>query len=357
MNAPVHSLAPPEAAALARAIELAGLGVGAVEPNPPVGAVLLQRERRVGEGFHREWGSLHAEAEALAVAGDAARGATLVVTLEPCSARGGAKKQPPCVEALRAAGVSRVVVGALDPDPRHAGAGLAQLKASGIDVALVDSPESKALIARFAAHLGRARPFVFLKWAEGQDGGWQNADPTVRWISGDAARAKGHELRARVDAILVGSGTVLRDDPQLTARPPGPRPLVRVVVDGRARVPASARCFVDGAAPTWWVTETHARPAASVPAGVLHLPLHDPHDLDGELLPALHQRGVRRLLVEGGPNVAAAFLAARVVDRAWIFVAPRDAGALVPMLPPLPPPTAARLSPCGADLWYQFDFS
>lgn len=356
MDAAPAPLAPVEAAALERAVELARGGVGAVEPNPPVGAVVVRDGAPIAEGFHREWGAPHAEAEALAAAGPRANGGTLVVTLEPCSSRGGAKKQPPCVDAVVAAGVRRVVIGALDPDPRHGGAGVAQLRAAGVEVVVVDAPPARALLARFAAHLRKQRPFVVLKWAQGVDGSWASADPAARWISGTAAREQVQRLRTRIDAIVVGSGTVLADDPALTARPPGPRPLVRVIVDPRARIAASARCFVDGAAPTWWVTGAPRAGEPAAPAGVERLPLEAPRDVAQALLPLLYERGVRRLLLEGGPTLAAAFLRAGVVDRAWVFVAPRVVGGTVPSLPPFPPASQARLVPWGEDLWYQLDF-
>ncbi|MBM4015672.1 MAG: bifunctional diaminohydroxyphosphoribosylaminopyrimidine deaminase/5-amino-6-(5-phosphoribosylamino)uracil reductase RibD, partial [Planctomycetes bacterium] len=237
---------PPEEAALARALELAARGHGRVEPNPPVGAVLLRADAAIGEGWHREYGGPHAEAEALQAARASPAGATLVVTLEPCLARGGAKKQPPCVDAIVAAGIARVVVGAVDPDPRHAGAGLARLAAAGIEVALAQGEaarQSAATIGRFAAWLQRRRPWVILKWAEGTDGAWSVPAGRDRWLSSPESRQRVHALRAAVDAIVVGAATVVSDDPLLDARPPGPRPLLRVVVDARGRVPASARCF------------------------------------------------------------------------------------------------------------------
>ena len=313
---------PHDAAALARAVELAERGRGAVEPNPPVGAVVYRGGQVLAEGFHREFGEAHAEVEALSALSDLPRDASLAVTLEPCSTSDGAKKQPPCVEALLRNGVRRVVIGEVDPDPRHGGRGIAALKRAGVEVVLAPAGAvADGLLAEFRAHLARPRPYVLLKWAQGLDGAWRGDDPREAWISSPESRRTVHRLRAHVDAILVGAGTMLADDPRLTARPPGARPLLRVVVDGRARVPPDARAFrtLDGG-PVLWVTARGG--GVATPPGVERLELAAPHDVAGELLPQLKRRGVARLLVEGGPTVAAAFLAADLVDRAWVFVAP-----------------------------------
>ncbi len=318
--------------------------------------MIVRGATSLAEGWHREWGGAHAESEALHALARVPADATLVVTLEPCSSRGGEKKQPPCVEALLAAGVRRVVIGESDPDPRHAGRGLAQLRAAGVAVVVAPRgavPES--LLAGFRAHRARARPYVFVKWAQSLDGCWSTGRADQRWISSEAARAAVHQLRARVDALLVGSETVRVDDPQLTARPPGPRPLTRVVVDSRGRTPASAQLFtVRPDAPTWWITRRGV--AAATPAGVTRLELDDPHDVTGELLPQLHRLGIRRLLVEGGPTVVAAFLRAGVVDRAWIFVAPRTFGGPAASLPTLAAASSVHLQDCGGDAWFDLSF-
>ncbi|MSR47701.1 MAG: bifunctional diaminohydroxyphosphoribosylaminopyrimidine deaminase/5-amino-6-(5-phosphoribosylamino)uracil reductase RibD [Planctomycetes bacterium] len=348
-----------QARALVRALELARRGEGSVEPNPPVGALVLREDQVIAEGWHRGWGEPHAEEDALRAAGAAARGATLVVTLEPCSARDGTKKRPPCVAAIVAAGVCRVVVGARDPDPRHAGAGLAELARAGVEVVLAEgelAAAATALISRFAAWIERARPWTHLKWSQGCDGAWSVPDGADRTLSSPESRAHVHGLRASVDAILVGSATVLADDPLLTARPPGPRPLVRIVLDARGRIPHFARCFVPTEhAETWWVTAADF--AVAPPDGVVHLPLHAPHALRETLLPELWRRGVRRMLVEGGPTVASAFLGAGVVDAAWVFVAPRPAGGPSVGLPLLPESRRSEVGASGADTWFRFNFS
>ncbi len=314
-----------DAAALRRATALAERGRGEVEPNPMVGAVVYRGAETLAEGFHRAYGEAHAEVEALAALARLPDGASLAVTLEPCSSGGGGKKQPRCVDALVARRVRRVVAGEVDPDPRHRGAGLTALRAAGVGV-VVAPPGSvpAALLAPLRAHLERDRPWVILKWAQGLDGRWDAPSPDERWISCEESRREVHRLRAHVDALLVGAGTVLADDPRLTARPPGPRPLLRVVVDGRARVAASAALFKTlDQGPILWVTgAAHKARTPDGPVGVERLELSSPHDLSGALLPALRRRGVARLLVEGGPAVAAAFLNGGVVDRAWVFVAP-----------------------------------
>ena len=353
-----------DAAALARAVTLAERGRGEVEPNPPVGAVLYRRAEILGEGFHAAYGAAHAEVAALAGRERAPADATLAVTLEPCSSRGPEKKQPPCVDALLRAGVRRVVVGELDPDPRHAGRGLAVLSAAGVEVVVAPAGTVPArLLAEFRVQLARDRPYVLLKWAQSLDGRW--ADPTgrERWLSSEESRAQVHRLRACVDAILVGAGTVLADDPLLLARPPGPRPLVRIVVDARARVSSSAQLFrTSDRGAVWWVTGREA--PGAVAAGVERIGLAHPHDLGGELLPELRRRGIARLLVEGGPTVAAAFLRAGVVDRAWVFVAPVLFGATAGEGPALgrglevaARPRVDQVERCGCDAWFKLSWS
>jgi diaminohydroxyphosphoribosylaminopyrimidine deaminase/5-amino-6-(5-phosphoribosylamino)uracil reductase len=311
-----------DAAALARAVALAHQGRGEVEPNPPVGAVVYAGARTLAEGFHAAYGERHAEVEALGRLAALPAGASLAVTLEPCSATGGAKKQPPCADEIVRCGVRRVVVGEIDPDPRHEGRAIDVMRRAGIEVVLAPAGAvPPSLLAEFRAHLGRDRPYVILKWAQGLDGRWRGAAPAERWISGEESRREVHRLRAHVDGVLVGSGTVMADDPLLTARPPGRRPLHRIAVDARARVPRGARLFATaGEGPVLWVTGPLRD--REPPEGVERIELAAPHDVAGSLLPELKRRGVQRLLVEGGPTVAAAFLRAEVVDRAWVFVAP-----------------------------------
>ncbi|MET0229024.1 MAG: bifunctional diaminohydroxyphosphoribosylaminopyrimidine deaminase/5-amino-6-(5-phosphoribosylamino)uracil reductase RibD, partial [Actinomycetes bacterium] len=254
----------PGGAWMERALALAEGGRGRVSPNPMVGAVLVRDGRVVGEGFHRAAGRAHAEAEALAAAGAAAAGATCYVTLEPCAHHG---RTPPCADALVAAGVARVVAAVQDPDPRVDGAGLARLRAAGVAVELGVGAEAAATQnAAYLTHRRLGRPRVTLKAAASLDGKVAAPDGTSQWITGPAARSDGHRLRAEADAVAVGAGTALADNPRLTVRLPGftgHQPL-RVLVDAAGRVGAGGHLF-DGEAPTL-VATTGAAPAAAVEA-------------------------------------------------------------------------------------------
>lgn len=290
---------PTEVVAMRRALELAARGP-AGGPNPRVGCVLLAPDGTVvGEGWHRGAGTPHAEVDALGHAGAAARGATAVVTLEPCTHTG---RTGPCSRALLDAGVARVVVAAADPNPDAAG-GAALLRDAGLDVEeRVLSDEAEALNRRWLVAVRRGTPFVTWKFAATLDGRSAAADGSSRWITGPASRADVHARRAETGAVVVGTGTVLTDDPQLTVRgpdgePTGPQPL-RVVV-GLTDVPPGAR-VLDDAAPT------------------LHLRTRDPY----EVLKVLAEREVRHVWLEGGPTLAAAFLAAGCVDEVLAYVAP-----------------------------------
>jgi diaminohydroxyphosphoribosylaminopyrimidine deaminase/5-amino-6-(5-phosphoribosylamino)uracil reductase len=354
-----------DAAALRRAASLAERGRGEVEPNPRVGAVLHRDGTVLAEGYHRAWGAEHAEVEALGRAAAPFAGATLVTTLEPCTSAGGAKKQPPCAEAIVRAGVRRVVIGEIDPDPRHRGAGMRRLSAAGVEV--VTAPVGSVpdrLLRDFRTHLGRARPWVILKWAQTADGRWST--PDRRHVSGEPARAEVHRLRRSVDAILVGSGTVLADDPLLTARPAGSRPLQRIVVDARGRVPPDARLFrTADQGPVLWVVGPRA-PAAS-PAGVERIALRFPHDAAMDLPQQLRSRGIERILVEGGPSLALGWLRCRAVDRGWVFVSRSSSGGgRCPRLrldratferERIEIPTVESVESCGGDAWFKLRWS
>ena len=305
---PTGPSAPTEAeeAAMHRALALAETVRGATSPNPAVGAVLLGADGTlVGEGATAPAGGPHAEVRALRTAGPAARGGTAVVTLEPCAHTG---RTGPCVDALLAAGVTRVVYAVDDPNPEASG-GAERLRAAGVEVVAgvqVHAAETGAL--RPWLHAVRAgRPFVTWKYAATLDGRVAAADRTSRWITGPVARADVHRLRGEVDAILVGSGTVLADDPQLTVRDgdaPAARQPLRVVLDRRHRLPADARVLDDTAETL--VLDTAAPQFA---------------------LKALHDRGVRHVLLEGGPTLAGAFVEARCVDEVIGYLAPTLLGA------------------------------
>ena len=320
----------PDEAWMARAVALAEGGRGTTSPNPMVGAVLVRDGRVVGEGFHRAAGTAHAEAVALAAAGPAAAGATCYVTLEPCAHHG---RTPPCADALVAAGVARVVAAVTDPDPRVDGAGLARLRAGGVEVGVGTGAAAAATQnAAYLTHRRLGRPRVTLKAAASLDGKVAAPDGSSQWITGPAARADGHRLRAEADAVLVGAGTALADDPRLTVRLPGHagRQPLRVLADATGRVGTGGHLF-DGEAETL-VATTPAAPAAAVdawkaagaevlvceeaPAGV---------ELDG-LARALGDRGVLELLVEGGPRLQASLWAAGLADRLVWYLAPLAIG-------------------------------
>src|SRR5829696_4653150 len=218
---------------MTRALGLAGRGRGWVEPNPLVGAVVVRDGRVVGEGWHQKFGQAHAEVNALNQAGEAARGTTLYVTLEPCNHFG---KTPPCTTAVIGAGVRRVVSAMLDPFPQVAGQGASRLREAGIVVEVgVGEAAARQLNAPYLKRLRTGRPWVHAKWAMTLDGKIATRTGRSKWITGEAARRRVHELRGRVDAILVGRGTLVADDPLLTARPPGPRTPARVVLTSNIR--------------------------------------------------------------------------------------------------------------------------
>jgi diaminohydroxyphosphoribosylaminopyrimidine deaminase/5-amino-6-(5-phosphoribosylamino)uracil reductase len=315
------------------ALALARRGLGNAWPNPAVGCVLVKDGRVIGRGWTQPGGRPHAETEALRRAGDAARGATAYVTLEPCSHHG---RTPPCCEALAEAGIARVVMAMRDPDPRVNGRGLAMLRGAGIAVeeGLLEA-EARALNAGFFRRIQAGMPVVTLKLASTLDGRIATASGESRWITGEAARREVHALRARHDAILVGSGTVLADDPDLTCRIPGMErvPMLRVVADGRLRTPPNARLVQSaGVAPVLVITAPGHPPAAQAPfiaagADIITAPAHAGGGLDlPSLLRALGRRGVTRVLAEGGAGLAAALLRQGLVDRLVWFHAPAVMG-------------------------------
>jgi diaminohydroxyphosphoribosylaminopyrimidine deaminase/5-amino-6-(5-phosphoribosylamino)uracil reductase len=315
------------------ALALARRNLGSVWPNPAVGCVLVRDRIVVGRGTTQPGGRPHAETQALDSAGAAARGATAFVSLEPCSHHG---MTPPCAEALVAAGIGRAVVAVADPDPRVAGAGIRRLRAAGIPVTVgVLADEATELNAGFFLRCREGRPLFTLKLATTLDGRIATAGGESRWITGETARAMAHRLRALHDAVLVGSATVLADDPLLTCRLPGLErpPPVRIVADRRLRLPPSARLAATAReTPTWVVTggdapteKREALTAAGV--SVIALPaMADPRAAAQAMATALAERGLTRVLIEGGGGIAASFLAADLVDRVEWFRAPRIVG-------------------------------
>ena len=318
------------------ALALARRGLGAVWPNPAVGCVLVRDGRVVGRGWTQPGGRPHAEIEALRRAGDAARGATAYVSLEPCAHHG---ETPPCADALVEAGIARAVVALSDPDPRVDGSGIRRLIAAGIDTDVGACEAAAAeLNAGFVLRVRDGRPMVTLKLATSLDGRIATHSGQSQWVTGETARRMAHGLRASHDAVLVGATTAVQDDPELTCRLPGldHRSPVRVVLDGRLRLPLTHK-LVSGArgTPTWVVTfppatgEAAVRHKAYRDSGVALIEVDADRDGNpdlGAVLTTLGARGITRVLVEGGGRVAAGLLARGLVDRLVWFHAPRVIG-------------------------------
>ena len=305
---------------LERALELAERGRGATRPNPVVGAVVVGDGEIVGEGWHERYGGPHAEINALAAAGDRARGATMAVTLEPCSHHG---KTPPCVDALIAAGIARVVAGAEDPNPEVHGSGFERLRAAGIGVEVADGElgfRARAQNEGYRTWAAKGRPFVTYKVAATLDG--RVTLPGRRWVTGEASRRLAHELRAQADAVAVGMGTVRADRPLLTAR------------DVDAERQPRRLAFGSGPLPDDSELELRTGP------------------IDVEL-GRLAEDGVQSLLVEGGPTLATAFFATDLVDKVLVYVAPTIGGSGPTFVGELPEPIPlSRMTsqPVGEDV-------
>jgi diaminohydroxyphosphoribosylaminopyrimidine deaminase/5-amino-6-(5-phosphoribosylamino)uracil reductase len=318
------------------ALTLGRRGQGRTWPNPAVGAVVVKDGVIVGRGWTQASGRPHAEPVALAHAGEAARGATLYVTLEPCSHVG---KSPPCTDAVIAAGIKRVVSAIEDPNPEVAGQGHARLRAAGIAVEIgLGAAEAAHDHAGHFRRVREGRPHVILKLAVSTDDRIAAAGHTPVAISGEAAKARMHLLRAQCDAILVGIGTVLSDDPLLTCRLPGMEACspVRVVLDRALRISGTSRLVQSArATPLWVMTSNLAEAPAAMKLGAAGAQIirvattaAPPPGLDlPAVLHALAQRGITRLLVEGGARVAASFVAAGLVDEFWLLRGPEAIGA------------------------------
>jgi len=329
-------------AAMRQAIVLAKRGMTTTTPNPRVGCVLIDDSGRViGAGFHRRAGGPHAEVEALRQAGPRARGATAVVTLEPCAHHG---RTPPCADALIAAGVHRVVYGMTDPNPLVSGKGLTRLAEAGIEVIGPLLEEScRALNPGFIRRMKEGRPAFFLKTAASLDGRIALSNGASRWITGLEARCDVHRWRARCCALMTGIATVLADDPALTVRHVATdRPPVRIVLDSRLQLPETATLVTDRAAPTWVITTAAADPAKADRLTQQGVTVHClPADRNGRvdlvaLASFLGQAAINEVLVEAGPTLAYALLAQKWIDR-WIhYLAPKALGGDArPLLPPL----------------------
>jgi len=309
-----------------RAIALGMKGRGWVEPNPMVGCVIAKDGRVIGEGYHERYGGPHAEPKAMGACVESPQGATAYVTLEPCCHTD--KQTPPCVPQLIEAKLARVVIGAIDPNPRVAGRGTEQLRSAGLTVDILNLPAARQLIAPFVARITHHRPYVTLKWAQSADG--KVAGPGGRrvQISGPLSTRAIHELRARCDAIMVGVNTVLCDDPMLTVRLAEPRrPLIRVVLDATLRTPAQSRLVRTASEQKVIIYTSHATLACQggargqlEAAGVELRPAPEPQPGRLSLSHVLHDLGrltLTHLLVEPGPTLAKSFLETGLWDRAW----------------------------------------
>lgn len=315
-----------------RALRFAARGRGATSPNPPVGALVVADGEPVGAGWHRGPGQAHAEVEALAHAGDRARGATLYLTLEPCTHQG---RTPACAPAVIASGVARVVIATLDPNPAESGAGVEALTDAGIEVNVgVLGEDARSLIAGYARHIVSGLPLVTLKIAQSLDGRVAAVDGTSRWITGPAARRDAHRLRAAADAVVVGVGTVVADDPELTCRLrgfEGPH-ATRVVLDSTGRIPLNAK-VLNSPQPTMVIVTQKATDEALAPiadrgAEVLRVPSRDGRVDLTAVIAELGRRGMCDVLVEGGPTVSGDLVEHGLVDRLVFYVAPKLIGAV-----------------------------
>ena len=322
---------------MCRALELAERGRGYVEPNPLVGALVVRDGKVVGEGWHERYGEAHAEVNALNAAGAAARAATLYVTLEPCCHQG---KTPPCTDAVLRAGVRRVVTALSDPFPPVAGRGAALLREAGLTVDFgPGEAEARRQNAPYLKLLATGRPYVHAKWAMSLDGKIATRAGNSKWITGDAARRRVHELRGRMDAILIGSGTAHADDPLLTVRPPGPRTPVRIVLSRSCALAPQSRLVQTATdAPVMVVAAVPresppARQLRALGCEVLCLPEADHSSAVLCLLDELGRRRMTNILVEGGSTLLGSFRDAAAIDEVHVFLAPSLIGGAAGLTP------------------------
>jgi diaminohydroxyphosphoribosylaminopyrimidine deaminase / 5-amino-6-(5-phosphoribosylamino)uracil reductase len=313
---------------MARALELASKGKGAVQPNPMVGCVIVRGGKVIAEGYHHAYGKDHAEVDALKKAGARARGATMYVNLEPCAHWG---KTPPCMIAVVGSGIRQVIAAMKDPNPKVAGKGFAFLKQHGVGVRVgVLEAKARELNKAFITRMVKQRPYITLKAAVSLDGKIATAQGESQWITGPAARKRGHALRAGVGGIAVGVGTVLEDNPSLTSHGAGRNPK-RIIFDSALRLPLRAR-VTDKSAPTWVFTTAQssgAKRRALERKGVSVYVV--PKDFKGrvslpEAVRVMSREGIAHLLLEGGGNLNAAFLEAGLVDEVFWFIAPKIIG-------------------------------
>lgn len=364
-------------AVMRHALQLATCGEGLVEPNPQVGAVIVDDRRElIAAGYHQQFGGPHAEIHAIRAAGERCRGADLFVTLEPCSHFG---KTPPCADAVIAAGLRRVVIGCPDPAPHVAGGGVARLRAAGIAVEVgVCQEEAARLIAPFRTLQLQHRPWVHAKWAMTVDGHIATRTGHSRWISCEQSRATVHQLRGRMDAIITAAGTVRADNPLLTARPPGPRTALRVVLDatGTSLTPDTQLWQTAGEAPVLALVTDRAAAAqvtALREAGIEVLLVPAEHVTAANrplirpdfVLQELGRRQYTHALLEGGGGLLGSFFDAQRIDELHVFIAPKLIGgqqAIAPIggtglarIPETANLTRVRCQPSGTDLLLQAD--
>lgn len=304
---------------MSMALQLAKGAMGQTSPNPMVGAILVKDESIVGMGAHLKAGEAHAEVHAIRMAGEKAKGATLYVTLEPCSHHG---KTPPCVEAILTAGIQRVVVAVLDPNPLVAGNGVRRLTEAGLQVSVgVLEDEARRLNEVFFHYITTGKPFVTVKTASTLDGKIATETGHSRWITGERAREEVHRLRSWHDAILVGVNTIIADDPALTTRIQGQEALkqpIRLILDSTLRIPITSRVITDGKAPTWVIT---TKRAASEKCDLLReqgvkVIVMDQEQIEiNEILKILGENKITSVLVEGGSAVNGAFLQAQSINK------------------------------------------
>ena len=325
-----------------RALRLAERGLGFVEPNPMVGCVAVRDGQVVGEGWHQRFGTAHAEVNALADAGDCA-GATLYVTLEPCCHTG---KTPPCTRAVIEAGIRRVVIGTRDPSDKVSGKGMQQLRDAGIEVSVgVCEADARQLIAPFRKLTVHKRPWLIAKWAMTLDGKIATVSHDSRWISNTKSREIVHQIRGRVDAIMVGSGTAAADDPLLTARPEGPRAAARIVVDSLASISESSQLVqTAGEQPVIIFVGPDAErdKIDRLVAAGCEIVVQRHADRAERLVSVLDELGRREMtnvLCEGGSELFGSLFDQRLIDEVHVFMAPRLTGG------------AAALSPIGGSGW------
>ena len=312
-----------------RALELAGQAKGRTSPNPLVGAVIVKDGKVIGEGYHQKAGTPHAEVHALNAAGKNAKGATLYTTLEPCCHYG---RTPPCTAALIRAGIADVYIAGIDPNPSVAGKGIRQLENAGIHVYVgVCKQEAEKLNEVHTKYIQTGLPFVILKVAMSLDGKIATATGESQWITSEASRQRGHEVRDEVDAILVGRGTIARDNPALTTRLQGNRQgqdAIRIVMDSHARIPTDVRIFNTKSSAGVIVAVTPAAPSENVKAleksgaEVIIVPEADDKVCFKSLMEILGKREITSILIEGGGEINASAIAAGVVDKVMCFVAP-----------------------------------